>query len=76
MFSATFDDDILQNIKKNITEFSSFRLKTEALALKGVKQFYLIADNKKKLEFMKKFCELCKQCAMIFTNVKATALYI
>ncbi|CDW74580.1 atp-dependent rna helicase ddx19b [Stylonychia lemnae] len=76
LFLATLDDEVIENIKSIVTEFNSFKLKKEALVLKGVCQYYLVADIKKRREFLQKYFDMFKQCAMIFTNQKKTAIFI
>lgn len=53
MFSATYPENVIDNIKGFIPEYKGYHLKTKALKLKGVKQFYIQLDPNAKLEFIK-----------------------
>eukprot|EP00347_Sterkiella_histriomuscorum_P021753 403332884 len=77
IFSATFEQDIIDQFSKIVGEFTSFRVKKESLNLKGVKQYYIILDNNSKCQFVEEFYKKNSRVqAMLFTNTKATANYL
>lgn len=52
IFSATFEQDIIDQLSQIVGDFTSFRVKKESLNLKGVKQFYILLDNNNKIKFV------------------------
>ena len=53
MFSATYEEYVINNIKGFGLKYKGYQMKNEALKLKGVKQFYISLDPNKKLDFIK-----------------------
>lgn len=53
MFSATYPENVIENIKGFGLKYKGFQLKNEALKLKGVKQFYIFLQPHSKLDFIK-----------------------
>ena len=52
MFSATYPENVINNILGFGIEYKGFQLKKESLKLKGVKQFYINLDPSNKLNFI------------------------
>ena len=74
LFSATYPENVINNIKGLVANYRGFQLKNEALKLKGVRQFYITMEYKEKLNFIKDiYCEFEKSQTMIFTNKKDEA---
>jgi superfamily II DNA/RNA helicase len=74
LFSATFNDQVQQQIRKFFEQLSEFKLKTEALKLKGVKQFRLVVNAKDKLKFINDvYVQLDGYQTMIFVQKKTDA---
>lgn len=46
MFSATYSEDNIKEYQKLVGNFKSFTVLNKALNLKGVKQYYILLDNK------------------------------
>ena len=44
LFSATYNESVIQNIKGLVGQYKGYQLKNEALKLKGVRQFYITMD--------------------------------
>lgn len=57
LFSATFTEEVQENIKKFINEYQAFPLKVEALKLKGVKQYKISIKGGKKFKFIQDLYE-------------------
>ena len=74
MFSATYPENVINNIKGFGLKYKGYQLKNEALKLKGVKQFYIMLNPNTKLEFIKDiYLEFEKSQTMIFCNKKNDA---
>ena len=69
LFSATFDEMVMQNIEKFFTEVLVFRIKKEAMKLKGVKMYRIsLPSNLKKKFIGDVYTNLDTIQTMIFTN--------
>lgn len=74
LFSATYPENVMHHIKGFISKFREFKIKNEALKLKGVKQFKMEIEPGAKLEFIKEiYLTFEKSQTMIFTNTKKDA---
>lgn len=74
LFSATYNDDVLNRIKQYVGDTAMFPLKNESLKLKGVKQFRIMLSKEEKLDFVTRLhTELDQAMTMVFVNEKKTA---
>ena len=74
LFSATFNETVQDQIRKFFEQLSEFKLKTEALKLKGVKQFRLVVNEKDKPKFVNDvYTQLDSYQTMIFVQKKVDA---
>jgi len=69
MYSATYNDDVIQKASNFVGSFTPFTIKKESLKLKGVRNFRIILTEDKKLEFMTRFhTEMDNTMTMVFVN--------
>ncbi len=74
MYSATFNDDVINLASKYVGSFVPFTIKKEALKLKGVQNFRIALTEQQKDNFVSELHEkLDKVMSMIFVNKKETA---
>jgi superfamily II DNA/RNA helicase len=74
MYSATYNDEVIQLASNFVGSFTPYTIKKEALKLKGVRNFRIILSEAEKLEFMARFhTELYKTMTMVFVNTKKNA---
>lgn len=75
MYSATFNDDVINLASKFVGSFVPFTIKKEALKLKGVQNYRITLTEQQKDNFVSELHEkLDKVMSMIFVNKKETAL--
>lgn len=71
LFSATYSDQVMENVDKFLTSYNSFRIPTESLKLKGVKMFRINVKPEEKINFIKDcYLEFETSQTMIFVNKK------
>lgn len=74
MYSATFNEDVINFASHFVGSFTPFTIKKEALKLKGVKNYRIHLNEAEKTEFIIKLhAELDKAMSMIFVNKKDSA---
>lgn len=74
MYSATYNDDVIQLASHFVGSFTPFTIKKESLKLKGVKNYRIHLNENEKLEFMAKLhVEMDKAMTMVFVNKKENA---
>ena len=72
LFSATYNDLVVDRIKNQIGDTQMFPIKKESLKLKGVKNYKVMMDYQAKLDFTIQLYTQLDQCmTMIFVNSKA-----
>ena len=74
MYSATYNDAVIQLASNFVGSFTPFTIKKESLKLKGVRNFRIILTEDKKLEFIAKLhSKMQGAMTMVFVNTRGNA---
>ena len=74
MYSATYNEEVIQLASNFVGSFTPFTIKKESLKLKGVRNFKIILTEDKKLEFIAKLhAKMEGAMSMVFVNTKKNA---
>ena len=74
MYSATYNDDVVNKTMSIVGTFTSFNIKKESLKLKGVKNYKLTMEEQEKVQFVCKLhTNLDRAMTMVFVNRKDSA---
>lgn len=77
MFSATFNDAVIDRIKSFVGVCTYFLIPKEALRLKGVQNFKIRLSPEEKVDFVEKLhTKLSQVMTMVFVNKKESALVL
>jgi superfamily II DNA/RNA helicase len=69
MYSATYNDDVIQLASHFVGSFTPFTIKKESLKLKGVKNYRIHLNEAEKLEFICKLhVAMDGAMTMVFVN--------